>query len=374
MSGIVTTESMTVELDPPRIRLALAAYQRPDHRRSLLELLFTIGPLAMFWGLALLAARYGWLWAGALLTIPAAAFLVRLFMIQHDCGHGAFFRPAAANAWTGRIVAVLTMTPYDYWRRTHAIHHATSGHLDRRGLGAIDTLTIKEYLALPRLRRFAYRVYRNPLVMFGVGPAYMFILQHRFPIGLMRDSRAWLSAGGVNLGLGLFILLEIVFAGVLGALFIHMLVIVWAATVGTWLFYVQHQFENGYWARAGTWTANDAALRGSSHLVMPPVLQWLTANIGAHHIHHLGARIPFYRLPEVMRNHPELEAGGRMTLWKSFRCARLALWDEAKGRLSPFSIISRRAATVDERSVVNRKTPTRKAVALPTTKPADVIR
>jgi omega-6 fatty acid desaturase (delta-12 desaturase) len=333
---------MTHDTVPRYLRVSLAAYQRPDHRRSLLELLVTIGPLATFWGLALLAARHGWLWAGAMLTVPAAAFLVRLFMIQHDCGHGAFFGRRAANAWTGRLAGVLTMTPYDYWRRTHAMHHATSGHLDRRGLGAVDTLTVEEFLALPGIKRFAYRAYRNPVVMFGLGPAYMFLLQHRLPIGLMKDPRAWLSIGGANLGLGLLLLLEIALAGALGALVIHLLIILMAATVGMWLFYVQHQFENGYWARAGTWTVHDAALRGSSHLIMPPVLCWLTANIGAHHIHHLGSRIPFYRLPEVIRNHPELRACGRMTLWESFRCARLALWDEAANRLTPFSVARRR--------------------------------
>lgn len=332
---------MTLDPDPRHLRVALAAYQSSDHRRSLLELLVTIGPLATFWGLALLAARHGLLWAAAMLTVPAAAFLVRLFMIQHDCGHGAFFGPRAANAWMGRLAGVLTMTPYDYWRRTHAIHHATSGHLDRRGLGAVDTLTVDEYLALPRVKRLAYRAYRHPLVMFGLGPAYMFILQHRLPIGLMKDRRAWLSAAGANLGIGLLLLLEIALAGALGALVIHLLIILMAATIGMWLFYVQHQFENGYWARAGTWTAHDAALRGSSDLVMPPVLRWLTANIGAHHIHHLGSRIPFYRLPDVIRNHPELKASARITLRESFRCARLAVWDEASSRLAPFSVVRR---------------------------------
>lgn len=336
--------SGTANPDPRSLRLALAPYQRPDHRRSLLELLATVGPLLAFWGLALLATRHGSPWAGALLAVPAAAFLVRLFMIQHDCGHAAFFRARAANAWTGRIAGVLTMTPYDYWRRTHAIHHATSGNLDRRGLGAVDTFTVEEFVALPWIRRLAYRAYRNPLVMFGLGPAYMFILQHRLPIGLMRDPRAWLSVGGANLGLAVLVLLEVAVAGPLGALLVHLLVILMAATAGMWLFYVQHQFENTYWAGEGDWTAHDAALRGSSHLVLPPVLSWLTANIGAHHIHHLASRIPFYRLPDVIRDHPELKASARMTLRESFRCAPLALWDEAGGRLAPLSAGARPTA------------------------------
>jgi omega-6 fatty acid desaturase (delta-12 desaturase) len=347
---------MTPHPDPSRLRRELAVYQHPDHRRSLLELLVTIAPLVMFWGLALVAAGHGWLWLGALFTAPAAAFLVRLFMIQHDCGHGALFRPRSANVWTGRLAGVLTMTPYDYWRRTHAVHHATSGHLDRRGLGGIETLTVDEFIALPAHRRLAYRAYRNPIVMFGLGPAYMFIAQHRLPVGLMKDRAAWLSVGGANVGLALLILLEFALAGALGALVIHLLIILMAATAGMWLFYIQHQFENGYWARSGTWTAHDAALRGSSHLVMPPLCRWLTANIGAHHIHHLGSRIPFYRLPEVIRNHPELEACGQMTLRESFRCAGLALWDETEGRLAPFSVLRRRPANRTPRPVPSPST------------------
>lgn len=334
---------MALDPDQQGLRRALAAYQRPEHRRSLIEMLVTIGPLATFWGLALVAARHGWLWASVLLSVPAGALLVRLFLIQHDCGHGAFFRPKAANAWTGRVAGVLTMTPYDYWRRTHAIHHATSGNLDRRGLGAVDTLTVAEFSALPGIKQLAYRAYRNPVVMFGLGPAYMFIFQHRLPIGLMKDARAWLSVGGANLGIGLLLWLEVALAGPLGAILVHTLIIIIAATVGMWLFYVQHQFENSYWAPTGSWNAHDAALRGSSHLALPPVLRWLTANIGAHHIHHLASRIPFYRLPEVIRDHPELKAAEHMTLIESFRCARLALWDEAAGRLAPFSFVRARS-------------------------------
>jgi omega-6 fatty acid desaturase (delta-12 desaturase) len=332
---------MSIPSNPQRLRRALAAYQQPDNRRSILELLATIGPLAAFWSLGLVAARAGWLSAGLVSAILAAAFLVRLFMLQHDCGHGSFFRAKAANAWVGRIAGVLTMTPYDYWRRTHAIHHATSGNLDRRGLGAVETLTVEEYLALRPLRRLAYRIYRNPWIMFGTGPAYMFILQHRLPIGLMKDGRAWLSVGGVDLALALFLLFEILVAGAAGALLVHATIILIAGTIGMWLFYVQHQFEAGYWSRHADWTAHDAAVRGSSHLVLPPLLRWMTANIGAHHVHHLGSRIPFYRLPEVLRDHPELEACGRMTLRDSFRCANLALWDEARGRLIPFALCQR---------------------------------
>ena len=325
---------MTIERDFQSWRAALAPYQRPSHARSVKEIVITVAPLAALWVTALVLTGHGWWW-GALLTIPAAAFLVRLFMIQHDCGHGAFFGSGATNTWIGRLIAVVTMTPYEYWRRTHAIHHATSGNLDRRGLGAVETLTVAEYRAAPLFRRLAYAIYRNPLVMFGLGPTYMFVLQHRIPIGLMKDRPAWLSAAGVNLGVGIILAIEIAAAGLGAALVVHLSIVIVAATIGVWLFYVQHQFEDGYWAGRETWTAEAAALRGSSHLDLPPVLAWFTANIGIHHVHHLGSKVPFYRLPEVLRDIPELREGRRIGLLQSFRCARLALWDPAAGRLVP---------------------------------------
>jgi omega-6 fatty acid desaturase (delta-12 desaturase) len=345
--GPATAGLMARTRQEQQLRIELAAYQNPDTRRSLLELVVTIVPLAGLWGLGLVAARHNWWGAAASLAALAAAFLVRLFMLQHDCGHGSLFRERATNNWIGRIAGMITMTPYDYWRRTHAIHHASSGNLDRRGLGAVEMLTVREYLALPPIRQFAYRLYRNPWTLFGLGPAYMFVLQHRLPIGLMRDCAAWRSVVGTDVALAVLLAFEIFIAGAWGALLVHGIIILIAATAGMWLFYVQHQFEDGYWARTPGWTARDAALYGSSHLVLPPVLRWLTANIGAHHIHHLGCQIPFYRLLEVLRDHPELEARGRMTLVESFKYAKLGLWDEAGGRLIPIAHASASAGQVE---------------------------
>lgn len=326
---------MSLETDARGVREILARYQRPSHRRSIVELLITALPLTLLWGGAIFAVRHGWWW-GVLLTVPAAAFLVRLFMIQHDCGHSAFFRSHGANEWVGRVIGVLTATPYDYWRRTHAIHHATSGNLDRRGLGGMETMTVEEYRALPRLKRLGYRLYRHPAVMFGLGPVYMFVLQHRLPVGLMREGRAWRSVLGNNLGLALLILPQLIFGGPTALLAVHLPIVVIAASIGIWLFYLQHQFEGAYWARNSEWTAHDAAFKGSSHLHLPPVLRWFTANIGAHHIHHAGSKIPFYRLSQVMKDHPQLGEVGRITLWDSVRAVRLTLWDEAAGRLVSF--------------------------------------
>jgi omega-6 fatty acid desaturase (delta-12 desaturase) len=317
------------------VRHALAAYQSPDPRRSLWELWITVLPLGILWILAANGVADGHWWA-LLLALPAGALLVRLFLIQHDCGHRSWFRSAAANDWTGRAIGVLTMTPYDYWRRTHAIHHATSGDLDRRSLGGVETLTVEEYRALPPLRRAAYRFYRNPLVILGLGPAYLFALQHRIPIGLMKDAAAWRSVTGNSLGLAVLIGCEIALTGSPAALLAHLAIVIVGATVGVWLFYVQHQFEGASWRRHADWTALDAALEGSSHLVLPAPLRWLTANIGAHHIHHAASRIPFYRFPDVLRDHPGL-TGKRVDLAGGWRALRLALWDERKGRLVGFS-------------------------------------
>ena len=184
--------------------------------------------------------------------------------------------------------------------------------------------------------RMAYRLYRNPVVMFGLGPVYMFVLQHRAPIGLMRERKAWMSVLGNNLGLALLIGLQVLLAGPLVTLAVHLPIVVIAASIGIWLFYVQHQFEGAWWARNDRWTLHEAALHGSSHLHLPAVLRWFTANIGAHHVHHLGSRIPFYRLPDVMEAHPQLKTMSRITLFEALRAARLSLWDEARGRMVSF--------------------------------------
>lgn len=315
-------------------RQILAIYQEPKLTRSILEIFLSAGPLILLWALAWTAAAFGHAWLALLLSIPAAGFLVRLFMVQHDCSHRAFFKTAAANDWVGRVVGVVTLTPYDCWRRTHAIHHATSGDLDRRGLGAVHTLTTGEYHALSFWRRLAYRAYRHPLVLFGLAPLYIFFLQQRLPVGIMREGwRPWLSAMGTNLAIAIFVGGVIWLGDWRGLLLIHLPTMLLAASIGIWLFYVQHQFEHTYWARRGQWKFTDAALAGSSHYDLPAPLRWMTANIGVHHVHHVSSRIPFYRLPAVLRDHPELKSVSRLTLPESIRCVGLTLWDEDSQRL-----------------------------------------
>jgi omega-6 fatty acid desaturase (delta-12 desaturase) len=276
-------------------------------------------------------------WLCLLLAVPTAGFLMRLFMIQHDCGHGAFFRYRLANDWLGRALGVLTLTPYDFWRRTHALHHASSGNLERRGIGDIETLTVREYLALPRWRRLGYRLYRHPFVMFGIGPAYLFILQFRLPVGLMRGGwMPWLSTMATNLAIAIVVAAMMWLVGIGPFLLVHLPIILIGASIGVWLFYVQHQFEDTFWAESDSWNLHEAALHGSSYYDLPTILRWCTANIGVHHVHHLCSKIPYYRLPSVLRDYPELGRVGRLTLGESLRCVRLVLWDESQQRLISF--------------------------------------
>jgi omega-6 fatty acid desaturase (delta-12 desaturase) len=320
----------------------LARYRMPNLVRSIVELAITAGPLVLLWWLMWATLDLGY-WLCLLLAVPAAGFLVRLFMIQHDCGHGAFFRHRLANDWVGRLIGVLTLTPYDFWRRTHAMHHSTSGNLDRRGMGDIDTLTVREYLARSRWGRLRYRIYRHPLVMFGIGPAYLFVVQHRLPVGLMRSGwQPWLSTMATNVAIAAVVATMIWLIGVGAFLLVHLPIILFAASIGVWLFYVQHQFEDTVWAHDRDWNLHEAALHGSSYYDLPQVLRWFTANIGAHHIHHLCSRIPYYRLPLVLRDHPELSGIGQLTLAQSFKCVRLVLWDEGQQRLVSFREMRRR--------------------------------
>jgi omega-6 fatty acid desaturase (delta-12 desaturase) len=325
------------DVDARRWTQILAHYRKASHARSIAELAITFVPLALLWTAAWFTFFLGHGWASLIIAIPAAGFLVRLFMIQHDCGHGTFFDNRGANDWIGRFIGALTLTPYDFWRRTHAIHHATSGNLDRRGIGDVDTLTVREYLARSRWGRLKYRIYRHPVVMFGIGPTYLFLLQHRLPVGLMRHGwQPWASTMLTNLAIAMIVVTLVWLIGYKAFLVVHLPIMALAATAGVWLFYIQHQFEHTAWDRDRNWRVHQAALLGSSHYDLPILLRWFTANIGIHHVHHLCSRIPFYRLPHVLRDHPELRGIGRVTLGQSFRSVRLVLWDEVQRRLVSF--------------------------------------
>jgi omega-6 fatty acid desaturase (delta-12 desaturase) len=314
----------------------LAQYRQPNSLRSTIEIAVTALPFVALWLFAAMAVANGYWW-GLLLTVPAAGFLVRLFILQHDCGHGALFSRRGVNDWTGRVIGIVTLTPYDYWRRTHAVHHATAGNLDKRGIGDVNTLTVREYRAMSWRGRVRYRLYRHPAVMFGLGPAWLFICQYRLPLGLMRAGvQPWTSTIATNVGAAIPVAGLMWFMGVGPFLMVQLPITLMAATTGVWLFYIQHQFEETHWSDGEDWDFQNAALHGSSHYDLPFPLRWITGNIGIHHVHHLASKVPFYRLPEVLRDYPDLHDTGRITFLQSLRCVKLVLWDESAKRLVSF--------------------------------------
>jgi acyl-lipid omega-6 desaturase (Delta-12 desaturase) len=318
-----------------------ARYAVPDPWRSAYQLLTTVIPLAILWTAMVLAVGDTY-WVTLLFSVPAAAFVVRLFMIQHDCGHRSFFRAPRLNDLLGHAIGVVTLTPHGYWRTAHNIHHATSGNLDRRGIGDVRILTVREYLALPRWKRLAYRIYRHPVMFLGVGPLYLFVVKYRLPIDLLhRHRRALTSVMVTNIAICGLMLSLVLWLGVIEALMVQAPIVLLSSLAGVWLFYVQHQFEHTYWRRNDDWDFHDAAFRGSSYFDLPQPLRWLTADIGSHHIHHLSCRIPNYRLQECLADNAELREVGRITLRDSLKCLGLALWDEEAGRLVRFSALPR---------------------------------
>lgn len=315
----------------------LARYREPSTQRSLFELGATLVPFLALWALAWMALSIS-PWLALAVALLNGGFLVRIFIIQHDCGHGSFLPNRKAQDWVGRILGVLTLTPYAVWRRNHSIHHAHHGNLDRRGVGDVLTLTIEEYRARSPLGRLMYRLYRHPLVLFVLGPSYLFILENRLPMGLMNAGwRYWTSAMGTNAMIGIALGLILWFGGLWPVVLIFLPTTVVAATIGVWLFYVQHQFEETHWSKGDEWQLHDAALEGSSHYVLPQPLRWLSGNIGIHHVHHLYSRIPFYRLAEVLLDHQELAEAQRLTIRESLATVRLHLWDEAERKLTSFA-------------------------------------
>ena len=314
----------------------LSKYREPSHSRSIFELAVSVVPFLLLWALAWWSLSISY-WLAFAISCLISLFLLRMFVIQHDCGHGAFFSNRQASDWVGRVLGVFTLTPYAVWRRTHSYHHSASGNLAKRGMGDIYTMTVAEYRELSPLYRFQYRLYRHPLTLFAVIPGYLFFLQNRLPLGLTDQSKYWVSAMGTNLVIIAALTTIWYFGAFAPLLLIFLPSTLIAATVGLWLFYVQHQFENAHWNHDQDWQLHEAALEGSSYYALPKVLQWFSGNIGIHHVHHLYSRIPFYRLPEVLRDYAELTTINRMNIRESLPYARLHLWDEDTRQLLSFS-------------------------------------
>jgi len=322
------------EGNPGAWRNLIADYQHPDLLRSSWQLANSIIPYLLLWYGAYRLLEVSW-WATLAISVPASGFLIRIFVISHDCGHGSFFRSTRANAFWGSVTSALPFLPYHAWRHYHAIHHSHSGDLDHRGVGDIATLTIDEYLASSRWSRLSYRLYRNPLVMFGLGPLFTFLVAYRF-WRRGSDRRVRMSVIRTNIALALVTLALGSLIGWKALLMVQLPIMYLAGALGIWLFYVQHQFEGVYWEREARWNYVEQALHGSSYYDLPRVLHWITGNIGFHHVHHLGARIPNYQLQKCHRELALFRDVRPMSLWSSLRCLRFRLWDEKRQRLIGF--------------------------------------
>jgi omega-6 fatty acid desaturase (delta-12 desaturase) len=331
-----TIDAVTKEREAVDWNAMLAPYRQPVLWKSVLQLVSTALLLGALWLAMLWSLEIGY-WLTLLLALPAALMLVRLFLLQHDCGHGSFFRSRRANNLIGSVLGIFTLVPYAYWRRTHSLHHAGSGNLDARGLGDIDTLTVREYLSRPRMKRLLYRLYRHPFVLLVLGPTWQFILKHRLPLDMPRNwTREAIGIQLSNLGLASVVTIMWLTVGIDRFLMVQLPITLLTGSIGVYLFYVQHQFEDTYWRYRESWDYFASGLEGASHLVMPKPLQWATASIGLHHIHHVASRIPNYHLQRCYDSHPELQQVTRLTLPGSVKTLWLTLWDEDEKRLVRF--------------------------------------
>ncbi len=312
----------------------VAEYQEPDRWRASWQIVNTFGSYVALWYLMYLGLRVSW-WLVLPLAVLAGGLLVRIFILFHDCGHGSFFRSRLANDVWGFLAGVLTLTPYYHWRWEHSLHHASAGNLDRRGVGDVWTMTVQEYLESSRWRRFAYRLARNPIVLFVLAPLYLFVIRQRLPSrgasARERNSVWWMDLAVLGMATGASALF-----GLGPYLLIQSIALAVAGSAGLWLFYVQHQFEDAYWERRDDWSFTQAALKGSSFYKLPRVLQWFSGNIGFHHIHHLSPRIPNYNLERCHRSDPLFQEVRPVTLFSSLKSSTLRLWDESARALIGF--------------------------------------
>jgi omega-6 fatty acid desaturase (delta-12 desaturase) len=331
-----------------RVYQAIASHMQADVLRAIWQLANTFIPYFGLWALMAITVQKGLpYWLTLILAIPAAGLHVRVFIFFHDCVHGSFFESQRANRILGYLCGILTFTPFEQWRRAHAIHHATVGDLDRRGTGDVWTLTVDEYQALPWWKRFVYRGYRNPLLMFFVGPSIIFLIAHRLPHkGAKRMER--FSVIFTDLALLAVIGIASLTIGFRTYFMVQYPILLISGCLGVWMFYVQHQFEGGYWARHEEWDPLTASLAGSSYYKLPKVLQWFTGSIGLHHVHHVQPRIPNYNLQKCNDAVPELNVVEPLTIKSSLRSLNMNLWDETHNRFVSFRSLKTRPRLAEE--------------------------
>jgi omega-6 fatty acid desaturase (delta-12 desaturase) len=328
--------SRKLKMSKPAWYQTTATYAHSNLGKSLWQLINTFVPYGVLWALMLHMVRQEYpYWITLALAVVAGGILVRIFILFHDCCHGSFFVSRRANAIIGYATGILTFTPFEDWRHAHNIHHATAGDLDRRGVGDIKTMTTEEYLAAPLRQRLAYRIYRNPFILFGPGAALLFLFFQRFPsrsAGKKQRKSVFLTNAALLaiVGVASFTI------GFQRYLIIQLPIILTGGGLGLWLFYIQHQFEGVYWARGDAWDPMKVALEGSSYLKLPKILQWFTGNIGLHHIHHVRPSIPNYNLQQCYDDIPAFQAVNAITIRASFRSLRLALCDEKSKKLVSF--------------------------------------
>jgi omega-6 fatty acid desaturase (delta-12 desaturase) len=321
-------------------RKVVPKYQEPNVRRAITQAVTTLGLLAVALYVMNRSLAYPY-WITLLLAVPTAGLFVRTFIIMHDCSHGSFLPWRRANDALGFVTGVLTLFPFEQWRRDHAMHHASSGDLDRRGHGDVATLTVREYLARPWWGRMKYRLFRNPAVLFGLGPLQLMIGQRFQPRDLSTKDKGVRSVWVTNAAITAGVLLCLMVVGWRFIVLVYLPAMYIAGAVGIWLFYVQHQFEDAYWKKHDEWDYVTAAIKGSSYFKLPKILQWFTGNIGLHHVHHLGPRIPNYNLQRCHDENDLFHNASVMTLSRSFAVLRLTLWEEEKERLVGFSAARR---------------------------------
>jgi acyl-lipid omega-6 desaturase (Delta-12 desaturase) len=326
----------------------VSEYQKSQTGKSIWQLCNSFIPFVIIWLVMLYALDYGY-WITLLLAFPAAGFSVRLFIIQHDCGHGSFFKSKNANDLCGLFCSIFTLTPYYYWRKKHAIHHASAGNLEERGTGDIYTMTVNEYIQQSRWGKIKYRLYRNPLILFIVFPTILFLIVHRFPSPRAKNLKTYrLNVYITSLVIALLMGLLIWLVGLKAFLVIQLPITFISSSTGAWLFFVQHQFEDTYWSNDENWDFSYAALRGSSYYKLPKILQWFTGNIGFHHIHHLSPKIPNYMLEKCHQENPEFQKTANiLTIRTSIKSILLSLWDEKQKKLVSFRQMKRLYSKMD---------------------------